>query len=159
MWIAAALFFVFHSLGMFIDEVWFHRRRNLANWERWGHPLDTLTVLICYLLALTLHRSHGNLWVYIGALIFSTIFITKDEWVHARVCPGSEMWLHACLFTLHPILLGFAGAYMLELGAGAAGAAWFGPFLMGQTTITGLFLLYQLLYWNGPWKPNLPHLP
>lgn len=171
MWISACAIslFALHALGMLVDEAWYHRRRGLPRWERWGHPLDTLTVLLCYGLALALPGTRGNLTVYIAAAAFSTLFITKDEWVHARACPGGEMWLHAVLFALHPVLLGLAGAFMLESRMmehnvmGSAGFAGFGRghdlfgrFLAVQTGLTALFLGYQLLYWNGPWKPALP---
>ncbi len=156
MWFIACLLFVVHSIGMAVDELWFHRHRNLPPWERWGHPLDTLTVLTCYILALTLPLTRGNLTVYIAAAGFSTLFITKDEWVHARNCSGGEMWLHACLFALHPILLGLVGVYMLGVGGEAQGHTFFRPFLIVQSLLTAAFFVYQLLYWNGPWKPALP---
>jgi hypothetical protein len=144
---------------MLMDEAWYHRRRGLPRWERWGHPLDTLTVLICYALALFRIGPQGNLPVYLAAAVFSALFVTKDEWIHAQACSGGEMWLHACLFALHPVLLGLAGMYMLGIGGETPGRDFFGIFLAGQTSVTGLFLAYQLLYWNGPWKPALPPAP
>lgn len=158
MWIAGCALFILHSLGMLADEAWFHRRRGLPRWERLGHPLDTLTVLLCYALALGLPGTRGNLEVYLAAAAFSTLFVTKDEWVHARACTGGEMWLHAVLFALHPLLLGLAGAFMMGFGSGS-GRALFGGFLAVQTGLTAIFLGYQLLYWNGPWKPALPPDP
>ncbi|MEO7425719.1 MAG: hypothetical protein ABI036_11065 [Fibrobacteria bacterium] len=142
---------------MLVDELWFHRRRGLPAWERWGHPLDTLTVLACYALALALPPTRNGLLLYAGAAIVSTLFITKDEWVHARHCGGGESWLHACLFSLHPVLLAIAGAWRFlpspgpGLGPGTD-HAFFGDFLVIQAALTGAFLCYQLLYWNGPWK-------
>jgi hypothetical protein len=156
MWYAACIPFLIHSLGMLADEGWFHRRRALPRWERLGHPLDTLTVMICYALALSRPASQGNLPVYLAAAVFSTLFITKDEWVHARACSGGEMWLHACLFALHPVLLGLVGLFTIGIGLESPGRAFFAAFLAGQAAVTGLFLGYQLLYWNGPWKPALP---
>jgi hypothetical protein len=35
-------------LCMTLDEFYFHWQRELPRWERLGHPLDTLTVLGCY---------------------------------------------------------------------------------------------------------------
>ena len=32
---------------MVFDEGYFHRGRGLGPWERWGHPLDTVTFLLC----------------------------------------------------------------------------------------------------------------
>ncbi|HKP97747.1 MAG TPA: hypothetical protein VJ385_18555 [Fibrobacteria bacterium] len=171
MWRLALLPFLAHSLGMLLDEAWFHRRRGLPAWERWGHPLDTLTVLACYGLVLALPPSRGALIAYLGAAAFSTLFITKDEWIHARRCTGGEMWLHAFLFVLHPVLLGLAGAWRFASPSASqgnmtgtlaadlssdAGRGFFGFFLAGQTALTALFLGYQILYWNGPWKPALP---
>jgi hypothetical protein len=97
MWRLAPIPFLAHSLGMLLDEAWFHRRRRLPAWERWGHPLDTLTVLACYGLALAMPPSRGVLIAYMTLAAFSCLFITKDEWIHARHCTGGEMWLHAFL--------------------------------------------------------------
>ncbi len=158
MWRLAPLPFLIHALGMLIDEAWFHRRRGLPAWERWGHPLDTLTVLACYALALSLPGTRAGLLIYLGAAAFSCLFIIKDEWIHVHRCTGGEMGLHAFLFMLHPILLGIAGAWRfaphgpaLEIDRG-----YFHLFLAAQTALTAAFLAYQLLYWNGPWKPTAP---
>lgn len=170
MWYMAPFPFLLHGIGMLIDEAWFHRRRGLPRWERLGHPLDTLTVLACYVLALVLPSTGAGLTVYLCAAVFSSLFITKDEWVHVRHCTGGEMWLHAFLFIMHPVLLAIAGAWRfaspsafpssllpsLPQAFPDAGRAFFGAFLVGQAAVTAMFLLYQLLYWNGPWKPALP---
>jgi hypothetical protein len=164
-WRLAPLLFLAHALGMLADEAWFHRRRGLPPWERWGHPLDTLTVLACYALALALPPTRPAAYAYLATAAFSSLFVTKDEWIHARHCTGGEMWLHGCLFVLHPLLLGLAGLWRFApllrpetalLPAADPGRAFFGAFLIGQTAVTALFLGYQLLYWNGPWKPALP---
>ena len=174
-WYLAPVPFLIHGIGMLIDEAWFHRRRGLPRWERLGHPLDTLTVLACYALALALPAAGAGLTIYLGAAAFSCLFITKDEWIHARHCTGGEMWLHAFLFVMHPVLLAIAGAWRfasphppapgIDAGAPAwatpsavpdSGHAFFETFLIGQAAVTAVFLLYQLLYWNGPWKPALP---
>jgi hypothetical protein len=157
MWYLVCSLFIIHSMGMLVDEFWFHHRRSLPRWERWGHPLDTLTVLICYLLSFTLAATARNLPVYILAAVVSTFFITKDEWVHAKVCTGGEMWLHACLFALHPILLIAIGLFTFKWGMQYTGYEFFRTFLIGQTILTLLFALYQIFYWNGPWKPALPN--
>jgi hypothetical protein len=166
MWRLAPIPFLVHSLGMLIDEAWFHRRRGLPRWERWGHPLDTFTVLACYALALALPPARNALILYVSAAAFSSVFVTKDEWIHSRHCTGGEMWLHAALFVLHPVLLGLAGAWrfapllaghgnLYDTSPDASGRGFFGYFLMGQAALAFLFLAYQLLYWNGPWKPAL----
>lgn len=159
MWLLAPFPFLVHSLGMLLDEAWFHRRRGLPAWERWGHPLDTLTVLACYGMALASPPSRAAFLGYIALAALSCLFVTKDEWIHARHCSGGEMWLHAFLFVLHPILLGIAGVWRfagMQEAAASGGRSFFGLFLAGQTAVTALFLGYQLFYWNGPWKPALP---
>jgi hypothetical protein len=162
MWRLACLLFLAHSAAMLVDELWFHRKRGLPRWERWGHPADTLTVLVCYAVALLLPPTRGNLAVYLGAAAFSTVFVTKDEWIHARRCGGGEMWLHAFLFVLHPVLLALMGLQAYRIGpAGAPAAAasasaddgriFFHAFLQTQGLLISAFLLWQILYWNGPW--------
>ena len=128
---------------MFIDEIHFHRLRGLPRWERVGHPIDTFSVLLCYGVALTQPPSGGALTVYAALAILSCLLITKDEFVHARLCPPAEQWLHALLFVVHPIVLG------------ATGLLWFKhktAILAGQSAMTVAFGCYQLIYWNHPWK-------
>src|ERR1700722_1323339 len=86
------------------DEAFFHRKRRLPLWERVGHPLDTLTVLACYAWVLFVSCGPGTLKVYVGLAAFSTLFVTKDEFVHKQHCSGTEQWLHALLFVLHPVV-------------------------------------------------------
>jgi hypothetical protein len=158
-WHWASLPFVVHGAAMVLDEARFHRRRGLPRWERWGHPADTATVLLCLVLALTLDP--GGLWIYAAAAAFSTLFVTKDEWVHAGACTGGEMWLHAFLFALHPVLLFLAGAWLKAGGAASVvpGMGFFGAFLAGQAVLAAAFLLWQAVYWNGPWAPALSRAP
>lgn len=154
-WKLACIPFVVHSLAMAVDELRFHRRRGLPRWERWGHPADTLTVLLCYAVALL----GGNLQVYLAAALFSALFVTKDEWIHRGRCSGAEMWLHGFLFTLHPVLLALLGwqAYAPRVPVpGDDGRAFFAAFLAGQAGVTCVFLLWQILYWNGPWARPEP---
>jgi hypothetical protein len=131
--------FIFHALLMIVDEA-IHLNRGLKRWERWGHPLDTLTVLICVLFVLNTTFTESTSWVYIGLATFSTLFITKDEWVHAHECKAFEQWLHALLFILHPILL-----YIVYLFWSQGGfPQWFKAMPYG----IALFGVYQLVYWN-----------
>jgi hypothetical protein len=125
--LAAISILALQGLLMLVDEFWFHRRREIPRWERIGHPLDTITVLVL--------------------AIVSCLFVTKDEWVHARICVPGEQWLHALLFLLHPAL--FVAVWFLwkqgEVG-----------WIALQTAVTFGFLCWQILYWNGPWAPKSP---
>lgn len=143
---------------MVIDEGWFHRARGLPRWERLGHPLDTLTLAACLMWLLAMpHAPDGTpatpiaIPGYIALAGFSTVFVTKDEGVHARLCSGGEHWLHAVLFALHPIVLG-AFAYLWWLGADGV--------LVGQLGLTLAFCAYQIIYWNfdGLWRACEPEI-
>ena len=127
------------AVAMIVDEVWFHRRRELPRWERIGHPLDTLTIIVCLAWLLFAQPTEWSLGVYIGLAIFSTLFVTKDEWVHAKLCSPGEQWLHSLLFALHPIVLA-AFAVMWWTGRDAL--------LIGQLAVTTAFMVYQVVYWN-----------
>lgn len=127
--------------AMFFDEFVFHRKRGLPRWERLGHPLDTLTAIACYgwLVLAPVGSSHG-LSVYVALCLFSCLFITKDEFVHARVCEPTETWLHAVLFVLHPIVfLAFGVIWQLQL------ASWV---IQVELLLTVGLLLHQLVYWS-----------
>ncbi|HLL23918.1 MAG TPA: bifunctional 2-polyprenyl-6-hydroxyphenol methylase/3-demethylubiquinol 3-O-methyltransferase UbiG [Kofleriaceae bacterium] len=127
------------GLAMLVDEFVFHRARGLPKWERIGHPLDTLTLVGCLVWLLATSPSQTNLGVYIALSVFSTLFVTKDEFVHAKLCGGGEQWLHSVLFVLHPIVLF------------AFGAVWWTGYtslLIGQLVVTLAFLAYQVIYWN-----------
>jgi hypothetical protein len=140
--------FIIQSVVIGIDEYVFHLKRGLPKWERLGHPLDTLTVVICLMFALCMPYSAAALKWYIGLAILSCIMVTKDEFIHKHHCPASEQWLHAFLFLNHPILLT------------CIALIWRSPtpflhyFLMTQTFFAVLFFLYQAIYWNLIWKPK-----
>jgi 2-polyprenyl-6-hydroxyphenyl methylase/3-demethylubiquinone-9 3-methyltransferase len=124
------------AFAMIVDEFHFHRRRGLPRWERIGHPLDTLTIALCLAWLLVAPRAWEG---YVALAIASTLFVTKDEGVHAKQCGAGEHWLHAVLFALHPIVL-----------AAFAWLAWQGyrSVLVGQLAITLAFMTYQVVYWN-----------
>lgn len=138
--------FILQALAIALDEGIFHYKRGLPRWERIGHPLDTLGTLLCMLFVLFIPYNPLTFKIYIGLAIFSSILITKDEFVHAEHCPGAEQWLHAALFILHPITLA------------AAGYIWFARltplvlFLQVQAILMALFLTYQIVFWNFIWK-------
>ncbi len=122
------------------------RKRGLPRWERVGHPLDTLTVAACYAWLVANRPGPHALPVYIGLAAFSCLFVTKDEFVHARVCDGLESWLHAVLFVLHPVVfLAFGVLWYAHAGQGA----WF---VRAQLAATLTFFVYQVLYWSVSWK-------
>jgi len=127
---------------MFIDEMHFHRLRGLPRWERVGHPIDTLSVLICYGVALTQPPSNGALTVYAALATLSCVLVTKDEFVHSRRCLPAEQWIHSLLFVLHPIVLGAAALLWFKHKTAILGV---------QSALTVAFGCYQLLYWNFPW--------
>lgn len=127
------------GVAMVVDEGVFHRKRGLPRWERIGHPLDTLTIVACLVWLLASTPSTATLGVYIALAGFSTVFVTKDEFVHAKLCSGGEQWLHSILFALHPIVLL------------AFGNLWWHGFespLVGQLVVTIAFMTYQIVYWN-----------
>jgi len=128
---------------MLIDELYFHRRRGLPRWERVGHPLDTLSVLGCYVFALAIAPSPAALGGFVALAVFSCLLVTKDEWVHAQHCQPAEQWLHSVLFVLHPIVLGIAALLWQRQDR---------TLLWLSATLTLGFGLHQALYWNVPWK-------
>lgn len=133
------------ALVMLVDEGWYHRRRGLGRWERLGHPVDTLSVALAYgWLATHPVASHGALGVYVALAALSSLLVTKDEPVHARVCTAGEHWLHALLFVLHPVVFIAFGALW-----------WWHPeelwVVHGQLALSFLLMTYQLVYWSGPW--------
>lgn len=145
---------------MLFDEGYFHLRRGLPRWERIGHPIDTLSVLLCLSFILLIPFSKLNLFFYILLSSLSCILVTKDEFVHKHHCPAAENWLHALLFTLHPITLATAG-FMWPVIQGVEVAPWITDwlnnkqalhlFLQMQCLATILFFFYQIIYWNFVW--------
>lgn len=128
--------FILQGACMVVDEFYFHEKRGLPLWERVGHPLDTLTVFICYLYLLI---GSPDVMSYVALAGFSCLFITKDEFVHTKICGGLEHWLHAMLFVLHP--LSFFSAYYVDRS-----------FLQIQTAVIFTFMLYQAIRWSFPWR-------
>ncbi len=135
------------ALAMLADEGWYHRRRGLPRWERLGHPLDTLTVALCYAwLCVSRPAEPHALGVYVALAIFSCLFVTKDEGVHTRLCSPGEHWLHAILFVLHPLVFVAFGAIWWWQ---AAGMFWL---VHAQLALTCALMIYQLVYWSVSWK-------
>lgn len=127
------------ALAMVVDEAYFHRKRGLPRWERIGHPLDTLTIVACLAWLLATTPGDVTLGVYLALAVFSSLFVTKDEWIHAKHCEPGEQWLHAVLFVLHPIVLA------------AFGIMWWSgerDVLALQLVVAIAFAAYQTVYWN-----------
>jgi 2-polyprenyl-6-hydroxyphenyl methylase/3-demethylubiquinone-9 3-methyltransferase len=137
---ACAVPLALQAVAMVVDEGVFHRRRQLPRWERIGHPLDTLTIVAClaWLLGVPPTAPHA-LTGYVALAIASTLFVTKDEAVHASQCSPGEHWLHAVLFSLHPIVLAALGWLWWHGESG---------WLVAQLAVTATFGVYQVVYWN-----------
>jgi 2-polyprenyl-6-hydroxyphenyl methylase/3-demethylubiquinone-9 3-methyltransferase len=131
---------VLQGAAMLADEAVCHRRRGLPRWERIGHPLDTLTFAACFAWLAAARPGSSALVIYGGLAAFSTLFVTKDEPVHARLCGGGEQWLHAVLFVLHPVVLAAFGLLWWLGGHPTVIAAQLGMILA--------FGVYQAVYWN-----------
>lgn len=124
--------------AILFDEFFFHRQRGLPRWERIGHPIDTMTVLACLLFLTFMERNPTTEKIYIAMAIASSLCVTKDEWVHRKFCSGTEMWLHAVLFVIHPLMLFSA---MLEWEDSR-------PLFLAVAGGIFVFLVYQIVYWN-----------
>jgi hypothetical protein len=135
------------ALAMVLDEGICHKGRGLGRWERLGHPLDTLSVAACYAWLVAHAPGTPNaLGVYVVLAAVSCLLITKDEFVHVKVCDARESWLHAVLFVLHPIV--FLAFGMLWLSGQHAG------FIRIQLAVTLAFAFYQFAYWSIWWSPR-----
>jgi hypothetical protein len=135
--------FILQSLFMAIDEE-LHKKRGLGLWERLGHPLDTLTVFVPLSFVAIREVTETNMTVFIILAVFSCLFITKDEFIHAKECSAFENWLHSVLFILHPMI--FLSTAVLWKYHPA------NEFLTYQPLMVGAFMTYQILKWSIPWK-------
>ncbi len=131
---------ILQALAMMFDELYFHRKRGLPLWEQIGHPIDTLSVVVCYAILAFQVPSELNMKIYIGLCIFSCLLITKDEFVHTEKCEASENWLHSVLFVLHPITF-FAAGIIWEKNLNPF-------FLKIQFVILTVVMFYQIIYWR-----------
>ncbi len=156
-WVVVVIPFILQGIIMLIDEGYFHLRRGLPLWERIGHPLDTFSVLICLSYALFVPYTPDHLKTFVVLSVISCIMVTKDEFVHKHVCPRNEMWLHALLFSLHPLIListALIWIYTTSLNPPAwldtwlTNAEFLGTFLLMQFFLCAFFLLYQVIFWN-----------
>lgn len=136
--------FILQAVAMVFDELYFHKKRGLGLWEKIGHPLDTLTVIISFAFIVTNTYSENNLYIFIGLAFFSSVFVTKDEFIHTEICEAKENWLHALLFVLHPMCF-ISAAYLWKNNL-------YMNFIYGQLVILAIVLFYQIFYWSITWK-------
>jgi hypothetical protein len=145
--------FFLQMIVIFLDEVVFHIKRDLPKWERIGHPLDTLTVIACFVFVWWVPFDRSMIGWYIALALFSTLFVTKDEFVHKDHCPAAEQWLHAVLFVNHSIALSCLGLIWPHLHGNEV-FSFLPPLnqlhvLVISQLIGSLgFCLYQVIYWN-----------
>jgi 2-polyprenyl-6-hydroxyphenyl methylase/3-demethylubiquinone-9 3-methyltransferase len=126
---------------MLVDEGAFHRVRRLGAWESWGHVADSALFAAALAPAALLAPTRGAVALYALLALVSTVFVTKDEWIHARECEAAENWVHALLFALHPSVLIAVGA----LWTGGAGAL----LRFGLPLAVAAYSFYQWSYWLG----------
>lgn len=126
------------GLLMIFDEFYFHWKRVLPRWERIGHPLDSLSLLLPMGIAAFASRTAPNEIAFISLGILSCVFITKDEWIHHAHSPPSENWVHSLLFVLHPVIL-FTAYTIWERDHFA---------LQAFSVAIFIFMLYQTIFWN-----------
>lgn len=168
MWIYALIPFSLQAIAILFDEAYFHCKRGLPKWECIGHPLDTLSLLICMGIVLFVPFTENTLKIYCAFAILSCLMVTKDEFIHKHHCPGAENWLHALLFILHPITLAVAGM-IWPVMQGVEVSSWISTwldnpealkqFMYMQTLLISIFFLYQVIFWNFIWKnhPVIKH--
>ena len=154
-WIILALIpFALQGMALGVDEFHCHMRRGLLRWERLGHSLDTLSVFVVNAFAFALMFSSEQLFVFIILALFSCLFVTKDEWVHARECNAFEHWLHSVLFVCHPMTFVSTCFFWVArdnpaaIGLESRESSLAAMILGGQVAVLGLFLVYQVTYWN-----------
>jgi 2-polyprenyl-6-hydroxyphenyl methylase / 3-demethylubiquinone-9 3-methyltransferase len=158
MLLALFILIVAQSIAILVDQFYFHRRRELEQWELIGHPVDTGCFFVCLIIPLFVSLSPISIEVFAGLSLLSCLVITKDEWIHAESCSGGEQWLHALLFILHPVLL--IGVFILWACIDQPATVSNIAALLTITSITqteakglltvlclqtGLYLLYQMI--------------
>jgi hypothetical protein len=137
--------FIVQAVVITYDEFYFHIKRGLPLWERIGHPIDTLSIVLCLAFVLVFPYSKVLILPFALLAALSCLLVTKDEFVHKEHCDAKEQWLHALLFLNHPLVLISTGWMWGQGGR-------FNPFLTVQLILVSLFCVYQLVYWNLVWK-------
>lgn len=157
-WFLALLIapFALQGIAISFDEFYFHHKRGLGWWERLGHPFDTISILICYTFILNSLPNYQNVLIFISLSVFSSLLITKDEFVHNAECGPTEQWLHSILFIIHPVTLIVLGLmWNNSISVSPNELEIFNKFIKGQYIFICIFLIYQILYWSIPWKKIL----
>lgn len=149
--------FALQAICMFVDEFYYHLKRDLPTWERWGHPLDTLSVLICFLIPAFYDFDAAHFLIFIFMGLLSCFLITKDEFIHNQTCDASEQWLHSVLFVLHPLVF-VSTCFLWTLKSHTnfievqrvlnINSSFANSFLNGQIYILLSVIFYQIVYWN-----------
>ena len=134
--------FGLQGLAMTIDEFGFHHHRAVPRLECMGHVLDTLVFLACITCPLLFPPTPANLRLFGGMAAFSCLLITKDEFIHQRLCSGGEHWVHAILFVLHPLVLVATAFLWISLGTQAL------PLLQFQVLLVSGFIVFQVSFWT-----------
>lgn len=164
----AALWFLpfgLQGLAMAFDEFGFHHHRTVPRWEWMGHALDTSVFLVCLAFPLLLAPTPSHLQLYGMLAVFSCFLITKDEFIHQRLCSGGEHWVHAVLFILHPLVLIATAFLWIMTGGGLALTGIPGPpmamargVLLLQLLLVAGFLVFQIGYWASRTSEAAPAL-
>ena len=157
MYLTVLIPFFLQSILITVDEYFFHLQRGLPRWERIGHPLDTLSLLLCYIYIQFVPYNELSFKGFIFLAILSCIMITKDEFIHKHHCKASEQWIHALLFINHPLLLASLGCLWPVIHK-AEIPTWLSQWLTHpeilsmivslQGLLIGSFMVYQVVYWN-----------
>jgi hypothetical protein len=145
--------FIIQAIAILLDEGLYHLKRDLPLWERIGHPIDTFSMIACFLFILLIPYDPRFIKFYIALGVVSCLLVTKDEFVHKHYCPAGEHWLHAILFINHSLLitaLGFIWPKLSreEMVNWVPDIKFLLPFLWAQVAFASLFFLYQIVYWN-----------
>jgi len=153
-WWVITLPFFSQGIALAIDEFHFHLKRPLPTWERIGHPVDTLMVLLCFCFVFIFPYSSFTLKFYILLSFLSCLCVTKDEWVHKTHAPSGEQWIHSILFIIHPLVMISIGLQWPILHE--QGSQFIHPddilvlklAMISFLTIMVAFWIYQIVYWN-----------
>jgi hypothetical protein len=136
--------FILQGALMTADEFYFHERRGLPKWEKIGHPMDSLLTFVTLSIPAVFPYTVLMFKVFVGFSIFSSLFITKDEFIHCGRCSKGEHWVHAMLFILHPVVFMMTALIWMKSSNDI--------FLKLQPLIVVGFMFYQIIRWSFSWS-------